>query len=298
MDYKKSRQDILIPGSPERTLFRIVVQDAENKLWMLEQIAQNLLERKNRIAHNLNQLKKQNPSLTLRPYMMNTSQSFTSFFQGSYWMLSPYLYAESLIRPDYLKEEWRGKALAQFMIDLRATVLQTKTLDTSTDLPGLDSYALTLAQQISQHNPKVYTAIEPIMNYLNDNLFPCLKKLPHFFCHGDFHPENVLWGQHEMLSVIDWEFSGPRPELYDLANLIGCMGMEHPSAFEKPMMKTLASGLRQSHFGDAISWSKLKELIICLRLGWMSEWLRKKDQEMVELEIEFMHLLLNELILE
>ncbi len=290
--------DILIPGSPERSLYRVVMRDSQNKLWLLDQIAPELNERKKRIARNLHLLKCHNPSLSLRPYIMNTSQSFISTFQSSFWMLSPYLHAQSLKRPDYLEDGWRGKALANFMIDLHHTVAESVGLDHATDLPSLDHYAQGLAQQIKQFDPSVYTAIQPILTYLDANLFSCLNQLPPNFCHGDLHPENVLWGQQQIISVIDWEFSGPKPELYDLANLMGCMGMEHPSAFEKSMMRELIHSLRQCNFGNPISWSKLKELIICLRLGWMSEWLRKKDQEMIDLEIAYMHLLVNQLTLE
>lgn len=298
LDIRAPLDDILIPGSPERSLYRLVVSDAQGKLWVLEQFSPELFARKNRIAHNLHLLKCHNHSLNLRPYLMNASQKFISTYQRSCWMLSPYLHAQALIRPDYLEDGWRGKALAQFMIDLHHTVAETVDLDHSTDLPSLDLYVQGLTQEMKQFDPLVHTAIQPIIAYLNANLFSSLNQLPLFFCHGDLHPENVLWGDRQILSVIDWEFSGLKPELFDLANLMGCMGMEHPSAFEKPMLQQLVCELRHCSFGSNASWTKLKELIICLRMGWMSEWLRKKDQEMIALEIEYMHLLLNQLILE
>ena len=40
------------------------------------------------------------------------------------------------------------------------------------------------------------------------------------------------------------------------------------------------------------SWRLLPELVLANRFGWLSEWLRKQDEEMVELELDYMHLLI------
>ena len=43
------------------------------------------------------------------------------------------------------------------------------------------------------------------------------------FAHGDYHPLNVIWTKAGIAAVIDWEFSGLKPEMYDAAILVGCL---------------------------------------------------------------------------
>ncbi|MGD0170381.1 MAG: hypothetical protein ABSE54_11730, partial [Smithella sp.] len=42
-----------------------------------------------------------------------------------------------------------------------------------------------------------------------------------------------------------------------------------------------------------ISWKYLVEFIVALRFAWLSEWLRRKDTEMIGLELDYMRLLID-----
>ncbi len=65
------------------------------------------------------------------------------------------------------------------------------------------------------------------------------------FCHGDLHPLNVIWGEKSIRAVIDWEFSGIKPEIYDLANMLGCLGMEDPANLFRPLCESASSWLER-----------------------------------------------------
>ena len=112
------------------------------------------------------------------------------------------------------------------------------------------------------------------------------------WAHGDLHPLNVLWQGTAVRAVIDWEFTGPKAALFDLANLLGCVGIESPAALTGPFALAVASRLHASDYLDEASWQALPAYVLALRFAWLSEWLRGRDQEMIALECDYLDLLL------
>lgn len=53
-------------------------------------------------------------------------------------------------------------------------------------------------------------------------------------CHNDFAPYNMVFRDHELVGVIDWDFAGPGPRLWDLAylayRLVPLMRPDNPDA--------------------------------------------------------------------
>jgi homoserine kinase type II len=92
--------------------------------------------------------------------------------------------------------------------------------------------------------------------------------------------------------VIDWEFSGYKNELYDAANLIGCVGVEDPQSLTGGLVKSFIADMKSAKIISNISWEYLVEFIVALRFAWLSEWLRQKDSEMIRLELDYMQLLI------
>jgi len=43
-------------------------------------------------------------------------------------------------------------------------------------------------------------------------------------------------------ALIDWEFCGLRPEMYDAALVVGCLGMEDPRSLTGDLVKNLPDG--------------------------------------------------------
>ena len=121
---------------------------------------------------------------------------------------------------------------------------------------------------------------------------PMYEKLPVAFCHGDYHPLNIIWSTDDIKCVIDWEFSGYKSEIYDAANLIGCVGVEDPQSLTGNLVKSFIADMKRAEIISNISWRYLVEFIIALRFAWLSEWLRRRDTEMIRLELDYMRLVI------
>jgi len=278
-------------GSPERSQFRCVLKNTNDDLYLLEQLRDDNVNRKNRIAQNLALLKNSNPKLPIHPYCRIPSSLWVLEIDQQYWMLSPYIPATPLHRPAYLEDAWRGVLYAQFLLELRHSAESCAGMDQSKFLPKLETYILSLAETIEVNEIALHNQLKPFIHHLKQNFFPLLPLLPHSFSHGDCHPLNLLWENKNLCAVIDWEFSGFHPELYDLANLIGCLGMEHPSALEKEISLLLIKIVKNAHIHSTCSWESFLDLVLAIRFAWLSEWLRKKDKEMIALEVCYMNLL-------
>jgi homoserine kinase type II len=124
-------------------------------------------------------------------------------------------------------------------------------------------------------------------------MFPKGDALPRAFSHGDFHPLNVIWSATGIEALVDWEFCGFRPEMYDAALLVGCIGMEDPRSLSGELVKNLIGGLRAWAGYSEASWAAFFELVLAVRFAWLADWLRRDDREMIDLEAVYIVLLLD-----
>ena len=83
-----------------------------------------------------------------------------------------------------------------------------------------------------------------------------------------------------------------RTAFEDAANLVGCVGMEHPSGLTGGLVLSFLAAMRRDAPVSTQSWKVFAGFVLALRFAWLAEWLRKKDSEMIELEIVYMHLLM------
>ncbi|WP_320007097.1 phosphotransferase [Maridesulfovibrio sp.] len=278
-----------IPGSPERAVSRSVIEDTDNRLWLMERIATSQVETRTAIAENLITLQESGMGWLL-PYQKDIEGRLTSDVMGFPWQLSPYYESDELPRPEYIYDAERGTELAKFVAQLREHT-KGKEMKGQDQSFALIEYARQLVDAVKEREPEVYKRLEPIC----DRLFPKMEKfsqLPKAFCHGDFHPLNVLWKGKKIGAIIDWEFSGMRPEIYDVANMIGCVAFENPGALGEGLIPAFMDGLYDNTDISDDSYESLPAYIPALRFAWLSEWLRKKDHEMLEMELDFMELLL------
>ena len=118
-------------------------------------------------------------------------------------------------------------------------------------------------------------------------------ELPVHFCHGDFHPLNIIWGDHRINALIDWEFCGFKTEAYDVANLLGCIGMDAPENLTCGMALQFVKTLREKNFLSEKAWRWLPETIAAQRFAWMREWCFANDRDMMIQELDFIWLLLD-----
>ena len=287
----RPRPDIPLPGSPERCAARAAADDAQGRTWVVEQLAPGQADRRRRIAQALARLHAQ--GLPLAPYRPAPDGDFAPESDGHHWQIAPFVPGDPLPRPDYVDHPERGARLGRFLADLRRAASEVHTFDNE---PGfhLEHYADSLMAAVRTRAPELHRALTPVIPALLP-LFEAWPHLPRSLCQGDFHPLNVIWRGATVAAVIDWEFAGLRPALFDAANCLGCVGIEDPHALVNGLAPALLRTLNEHGCLDEPSFTLLPELLLGLRFAWLSEWLRRNDREMIELETRYMRLLANSL---
>ncbi|NNL42664.1 MAG: aminoglycoside phosphotransferase family protein [Desulfobacterales bacterium] len=291
LNLKKLRKDIPIAGSPERCEFRIVIQDQDDRLFICERISSAVYEHKLKIIKTLEYLVRQDLGC-IEPYVQNQKGKYIARNNHGLWQLTRFVDGVALKRPEYAFHRWRGTVLADFLIKL------------SKKAPGIDhvfpiqsfsiiDYIYELIATIGIHEPELLKSIHPMVGFLEKSFIGVHDTFTKGFCHGDYHPVNVIWSANGINAVIDWEFCGYKPEIYDVANLVGCIGMEDPQSLAGDLVTELIQSLRNANLFSDLSWQYLLEFIVALRFAWLSEWLRRSDTEMIELEQVYMRLLIN-----
>jgi homoserine kinase type II len=291
LKFKSEHPEVPLAGSPERSLFRTVVEDHAGRRFVLEQLQPTILGRKREIASTIEFLAEKGLA-AVHPYLRNRDGDFITKAAGGFWQVSPFIDGVELKRPEYTLDAWRGRALARFLIDMKE-----KSEGIPFGKPGrpfsIAEFTRDLMARMTRHNPERAAAAQKPYRHVEKHLFPAHDRLPVAFCHGDPHPVNVIWGEDLILAVIDWEFSGYKPEIYDAALVVGCIGMEDPASLAGPMVLGFLDELKTAECFDSSGFAVLPEFVIALRFAWLSEWLRKKDEEMVEMETDYLHLLLD-----
>jgi len=291
LKFKSEYPEVPLAGSPERSVFRTVVEDAGERRFVLEKIDPWMVDRKREIAAAVEYLAGQGLA-GVHPYLRNRDGDFITKAAGGFWQVSPFIDGVELQRPEYTLDAWRGRGLARFLIDMKG-----KSEGIPFGSPGrpfsIAEFTRDLMIRMTRHNPEQAAAAQKAYDHVAKHLFPAHDRLPVAFCHGDPHPVNVIWGDSEIRGVIDWEFSGYKPEIYDAALVVGCIGMEDPASLEGPLVMAFIQDLRAAGCFDASGFAVLPEFVIALRFAWLSEWLRKKDDEMVEMETDYLLLLLD-----
>lgn len=287
----KERKDLDLTGSPERTEWRTAIESAEGKVYVLEQISAAKRDHRRRISATLQTLHDR-AMPCVEPYLATAYGSAIGEYEGTYWQLMPFITGVALPRPAYIWDEWRGEALADWLIALRGA---------SSPLPAVKpevfsvvTYYEGLLASYAKRLPKLHRELLPFRDHLRDSGFVAAHaELPAAFCHGDYHPMNVIWGEDALRSVLDWEFMGYKPEMYDVANMIGCAGMEYPEALVRGLVPAMLRRLRDSGIFADTSWQWFPDYLLALRFAWMREWVTRQEQDMINLELDFMFLLLD-----
>ncbi len=283
--------EISVSGSPERTEYRIVVETNEGRFYIVEQLAPDRCERKRLINNILCFLHNQGMNI-VNSYIKTPDGNSICEYRNQFWQIQPFMPGIPLDRPAYLNDPWRGVAMADFLIDLKKNSAGIADIISKSPF-SIKDYVIDFMQKVHIHNPELLQNLEEIFHCLENSFFKQHDELEIIFCHGDYHPLNILWSENEILAVIDWEFAGFKPVLYDVANMIGCLGMEQPRSMLGPITTRFLNQLFTNHFITIDLLECLPEFILSLRFAWLAEWLRKQDKEMIKLELTFMYLLLD-----
>ncbi len=288
---KAVRDEFQIQGSPERSLSRAVFADDGDRLFLLEKFAREKFAVRDRVAKTLDHLNQNGlkRALAAEP---SVSGEFLPFYEKNCFQITRFLDSTELERPGWLSSRAMGEEMAGFLIATRGA---SAGIEQKIIFPGfsIKTYIYKLYQDMQTHNKEAYKRYLPILRFLEQGFMDVHDGLRLQFCHGDFHPLNVIWDGGRIKAVIDWEFTGVKPDCYDAANLVGCAGIEHPEGLAMPLVTECLGRIRDAGIISEIGWKWFAEYILALRFAWLSEWLRKKDHEMLETELAFMNILIN-----
>jgi homoserine kinase type II len=274
---------VAIQGSPERSRFRIVVEAAGQQRYLVEQIEPAQQQRREQIASFLDTLAA--AAVKVIPYCRTAQGEAVLAFDGSFWMVSTWLRGQQPDRATLWQESWRGEALGAFLLSLH----QASASITDPAPPfNLPDYIDSLLRTIHRHHPRVGASLAASIAFVKDGLYGEYERLPKGFCHGDSHPLNMLWDSQGIVAALDWEFCGIKPRLYDRALLYGCVGVEHPQAIGGRCLEALGSVVQRQMGPTALEQRLFAPLAVGLRFGWLAEWLRREDWEMVDFELNYM----------
>jgi len=283
------RRNIPIAGSPERCELRFIIECDDNRFYLLESVFDTDVSHKLRIISCLNFLScKGLPGIN--PYICTNKNDYIIDCDDRYWQLSAFVEGAALDRPEYVFDKWRGGALANFLIELKNKSKEIPIFN-NIDPFSIRNYIYKLISQIKTNAPDVLSRIRPVISFLENRFMKVHDSLPVSFCHGDFHPLNIIWSQDSIRAVIDWEFLGIKPQIYDAANLVGCIGIEDPEGLTGELAFDFIASLKEAELISGISREIFPGFVIAVRFAWLSEWLRHKDCEMIELETVYMNLL-------
>ncbi|HEU6437310.1 MAG TPA: phosphotransferase [Nitratidesulfovibrio sp.] len=312
-----------LPGSPERCLSRTAVQDDNGRLWMLERLAPAQVPRREAMGALLMQLADPDVSgpelAALTPaYLPVENGDLRHVLQADtpphtgYWQLSPFVHGAEPPRPDYLDHAWRGRAVAALLLALHRAGDNLPAGLPPAPVPPLPAFIAGLHEAVARRLPEAARRLHPVRDAL-EALPDVLAAQPVVLAHGDAHPLNLIWtpcGDGDgippaseplaaLRGVIDWEFAGAQPLLYDVANCMGCVGFEHPSGLGRGFAAGFTTALREgvTPYGlagmPADTLRHLPLMVLASRFGWLSEWLRRNDRDMLEMELDYCDILLH-----
>jgi len=291
VEFDSIKDDVDIQGSPERTSERIVFKDTADKEFLLEKFPVTRHGKRNQVAKALDYLAG-NGLKAGHPYYKSTVGEFLPFYGKNCFALSDFITGTPLKRPEYLSLPRMGESMADFIIDLS---MASANIHTHLYFPpfSLGEYIYSLFSSMRRHNPSGHKRFLPYLEFLqNEGFMEDHEHLRLVFCHGDLHPLNVIWNRARVKAVIDWEFAGFKPDIYDAANLVGCAGIENPEGLGMPMVLSFIKRLLKTDIISPRGWELFPEYILALRFAWLSEWLRKQDEEMIEMEACYMDILM------
>ena len=291
IEFEYVRSDIDIQGSPERTLSRAVIKDKNGKCFLLEKFSKNKFSVRRNVAKAIGHLNDNGLKQALLYNKANNGE-FLPIFEDACFQISPFLDSTGIKRPDYLSSSEMGESFALFLINLsKASVnMENKVFF---EPFSIKKYIYTLFSKIKTRDPSVYKQYLPFLEFLEKEFMAAHDNLPVAFCHGDLHPLNIIWDHNQIKAVIDWEFAGFKPDIYDAANLVGCAGIEDPEGLGMPMVMTFLKTLKKEGIISKEGWDMFPEYVLALRFAWLSEWLRKKDTQMLELEACYLDILMD-----
>lgn len=288
--FSRFRDDLKISGSPNRTLARRLFEDASGKLFILEEY--DLRKKAPQIAQNrLLDFFRDHQLPGIYPALQTVNGDHGVTYQRSFRQVRPWVDADPLDRTTLGENTALARQWAQFLLKL-------KEISAAPDLPpphggrfSLAAYTPKILHFTRRNMPELYDDLQAVIRQLQP-FFSLEDQLPAMFAHGDFHPGNVLLKNNTISAVIDWEFLGWKCAGYDLALLLGCLGMDDPDWLDGAAVRTLQDHLFMQDYMPPAAWQALPQLMAAIRLGWFGEWVDLQDRPTAQQEIAYIRFLL------
>jgi len=277
-----------IQGSPERSEYRCLIK-SKNHLFILERFHHRQKSRKELLARRMFRLNEM--VFPVPSPIKQSEEGFLYSASSGIWQLSPYIRGIPLDRQQYWKDEKKGAALGRLL-----GKLSSWQAEDDSDRFDLIEFINHLQEKLKIENSKLFQESERVFSFTEKEIFPWLKNWPLAFNHGDPHPLNVIWGKQGIEALVDWEFSGQKPLLYDPALAMGCVGSESPHAFTGPFNLALFKSYKTYSKLDAKTLSHLPSMVLILRFAWLNEWVRHQDREMQKQELLYMNHLMERIL--
>ena len=199
-----------IQGSPERSLSRAVFEDQAGRRFLLEKFSREKWEVRALVNRVLFRLARSGLSRALAPEMAG-SGDVLPFFGTAAFQVTRFLDSTELRRPQWLSSPEIGDEMAGFLVEMhRASghILRKFSFPAF----SLKAYIYKLFRDMEAHHPQAYQRYLPVRRFLEQGFMDAHDSLAVTFCHGDFHPLNVIWDNRRIRAVIDWEFTGAKPD--------------------------------------------------------------------------------------
>ncbi|MEE9369275.1 MAG: phosphotransferase [Pontiella sp.] len=285
-------EEIQEPARAEQPALSTTFVDTNKDRWSLERIAEETYSRKLSIAETLELLENQGCN-QIHPYKRNSLGQFITAYSGQLFMLRPQIKGIAMPLDTWNSEGWRPDAMADFIISLHQTAAGISIPNDGKAYAIID-FVKRKTEAFDRHRPEVSDSLNRVFHVLEDSLFPALSSLPTAFCHGDFNPMNIVWGTEVIRSVTHWELCGFKPEAYDAALIVGCIGFHNPDMLISDFTTRFIRRLRDAALYTEGTWEIFYELVIATRYGWLSEWMYTHDEKSRDLETLYMNLLVTQ----
>lgn len=281
----------LITGSPNRSESRFLFSDEAGKSYIAE--GYSLFKKPFQIRQNqLLEFFAANDLECVHPFCRTVSGEHGAEFGGLFWQIRPYIPAEKVQRSAWAEEPEYGILWAEFLLQIKDALAAASD---PPPMPNAPFYMSNFLPDLFGHAERKMPSIINELNAITNLLAPFFKwerRAASQFAHGDYHPGNILTGNGSIRAVIDWEFAGLKFPGYDMALLIGCLGMDHPKNLSSPSVIALQNTLYRNDFMPEEAWEHLPQMIAATRLGWLGEWLTISDTTLINQEIKLISLLL------
>lgn len=284
-------ENTLITGSPNRSENRFLFCDEAGKAYIAE--GYSLFKQQQQIRQNkLLEFFAVNQINAVHPFIRTASGEHGRQIGNLFWQIRPYIPAENVPREAFAEDPTYGILWAEFLLQMKDAIQRTNDLPPMPNVPfDLPDFLPDLLAHAERSMPSIMGELNRIITLLTP-FFKWERTAGSMFAHGDYHPGNILTANGKIQAVIDWEFAGAKFPGYDMALLIGCLGMDHPDNLSSPAVIALQNTLYRNDFMPEEAWEHLPQMIAATRLGWLGEWLTLKDGTLAAQELALLDILL------